>query len=82
MKALTVHGWASHILGLCCGYLGIMEKNMETAIVKGLGLYWDYGKENGNYYNGVIQGLGFRVGIPTAGVPSYALHLPTKTRHS
>ena len=23
------------------------------------GLYWDNGKENGNYYNGVIQGLGF-----------------------
>ena len=22
-----------------------------------LGLYWDNGKENGNYYHGVIQGL-------------------------
>ena len=22
-----------------------------------LGLYWDNGKENGNYYNGVIEGL-------------------------
>ena len=24
-----------------------------------LGLYRDNGKENGNYHNGVIQGLGF-----------------------
>ena len=37
VKALTVHGWVSHILGLYCGYLGIMEKKMETTIVKGLG---------------------------------------------
>ena len=29
--------------------------------VLGLGLYWDNGKENGSYYYGVIQGLGFRV---------------------
>ena len=32
---------------------------METIImglcrVLGLGLYWDSGKENGNYYNGAI----------------------------
>ena len=32
--------------------VGIMEK-METTIN---GLYWDNGKENGNYYNGVILG--------------------------
>ena len=25
-----------------------------------LGFYWDNGKENGNYYNGVIWDLGFR----------------------
>ena len=30
-----------------------MGKNMETTMI--LGLYWDNGKENGNYY------LGFRV---------------------
>ena len=40
------------ILGL---YIGIMEKKMETTGIKGvgiiLGLYWDNGKENGNYYN-------------------------------
>ena len=42
-------------------YIGIMEKKMETTIMGyigilgyRLGLYWDNGKENGNYY------LGFR----------------------
>ena len=45
------------ILGLYRGYIGIMEKKMETTIVfRGyigviLGLYWDNGKENGNYYS-------------------------------
>ena len=29
-----------------------MEKKMETIIS---GLYWDNGKENGNYYIGVIH---------------------------
>ena len=28
------------------GNIGIMEKKMETTIV-----YWDNGKENGNYYS-------------------------------
>ena len=45
------------------GYIGIMEKKMETTImgyigiIMGyiLGLYRDNGKENGNYY------VGFRV---------------------
>ena len=41
------------------GYIGIMEKKMETTIMGYigyiLGLYWDNGKENGSYY------LGFRV---------------------
>ena len=39
------------------GYIGIMEKKMETTIVN-WGLYWDNGKENGNYYSklGVILG--------------------------
>ena len=39
------------------GYNGIMEKKMETTIVN-WGLYWDDGKENGNYYSklGVILG--------------------------
>ena len=46
------------------GYIGIMEKKMGTTgiivvfirvIGYILGLYWDNGKENGNYY------LGFRV---------------------
>ena len=32
------------------GYIGIMEKKMETTIVY-WGLYWDNGKENGNYYS-------------------------------
>ena len=31
------------------GYVGIMEKKMETTISI-LGLYRDSGKENGNYY--------------------------------
>ena len=34
------------------GYIGVMEKKMETII---LGLYWGNGKENGNYY--IILGL-------------------------
>ena len=29
---------------------GIMEKKMETTIIC-RGIYWDNGKENGNYYN-------------------------------
>ena len=40
------------------GYIGIMEKKMETTIVyRGLywGYIWDNGKENGNYYS--ILGL-------------------------
>ena len=34
---------------------GIMEKKMETIGITGViwGLYWDNGKENGNYYNGL-----------------------------
>ena len=32
------------------GYIGIMEKEMETTIVY-WGLYWDNGKQNGNYYS-------------------------------
>ena len=32
------------------GYIGIMEKKMETTIVY-RGLYRDNGKENGNYYS-------------------------------
>ena len=51
------------ILGLYWGYIGIMEKKMETTINGSYrghieyiwGLYWDNGKENGSYY------LGFRV---------------------
>ena len=34
------------IIGFFRGYIGII-----------LGLYWDNGKENGNYHNGVIWGL-------------------------
>ena len=50
-----------HYKGLYWGYIGIMEKKMETTIVfRGyigiiLGLYRDNGKEHGNYY------VGFRV---------------------
>ena len=29
-------------------YIGIMETKMETTIL--LGLYWENGKSNGNYY--------------------------------
>ena len=32
------------------GYMGIMEKKMETTILL-QGLYRDNGKENGNYYS-------------------------------
>ena len=32
-------------------YLGIMEKRMETTT---MGLYRDNGKENGNYFSGVM----------------------------
>ena len=39
--------------GLYWGYIGIMEKNMET--VAPIRLYGNNGKEHGNYY------LGFRV---------------------
>ena len=31
------------------GYIGVI-----------LGLYWDNGKENGNYYNRLVLGLSFR----------------------
>ena len=42
---------------------GIMEKNMETTIMGEIGiigyiywgLYWDNGKENGNYYKGLYR---------------------------
>ena len=56
------------------GYIGIMKKENGNYIILGvgsivywnnvgvvLGLYRDNGKENGNYYNGVMWGLGFRV---------------------
>ena len=40
------------------GYIGIMEKKMETTIMGDIGIirymlgrYWDNGEENGNYYN-------------------------------
>ena len=33
-------------------YIGIMEKIMDNYYSRG-GLYWDDGKENGNYYNGL-----------------------------
>ena len=36
------------------GYTGIMEKKMETTISI-LGLYWDNGKENGNYYSILVD---------------------------
>ena len=50
--------YMGYILGLYRGYIGIMEKKMETTIMGLyrdyigyiLGLYWDNGKENGNYY--------------------------------
>ena len=42
------------------GYIGIMEKKMETTRIGFIGyimgLYWDNGKENGNYYS--ILGFG------------------------
>ena len=43
---------------VCRGCLGIMEKKMETTVLDYvrilgyiLGIYWDNGKENGNYYS-------------------------------
>ena len=45
--------------------LGLVENKMETTIMGYarviLGLYRDNGKEHGNYYSGIIYGLGFRV---------------------
>ena len=47
-----------------CGYIGRMEKKMETTEMGYmgymLGLYWDNGKENRNYYNGLY---GVYVGV-------------------
>ena len=51
------------ILGLYMGYIGTMEKKMETlGPFKGIcrviyGLYRDNGKENGKYYDGLYRGL-------------------------
>ena len=53
------------MLGLYWGYIGRMEKKMETTIMGYilrlyrviLGLYWENGKENGNYYNGLYIGV-------------------------
>ena len=39
------------------GFIGIIYKDYRVYI---WGIYWDSGKESGNYYNGVIKGLGFR----------------------
>ena len=39
------------MLGLYWSYIGAT-----------LGLYWDDGKENGNYYNGLYRGLGLVLG--------------------
>ena len=38
-----------------------MDNQIETIEILGfiLRLYWDNGKENGNDYNGVVQGFGF-----------------------
>ena len=35
----------------------------NKGLLGNLRLYGDSGKENGNYYNGVIVGLGFSVGV-------------------
>ena len=43
------------MLGLYWGYIGVMEKKMETTVAYWcnvrviLGLHWGNGKENGNY---------------------------------
>ena len=42
-------------------YSGLLLKDLNSVTIKGI--YRDNGKENGNYYNGVIWGLGFRVTI-------------------
>ena len=36
------------IIVLYWGFIGIMEKKVETVGIT-LGIYWDNGKENGNY---------------------------------
>ena len=57
-------GWRSLcrvvVLGLYWGNIGIMEKKMETTIVLQayIGVYWDNGRENANYYNGLVIILG------------------------
>ena len=43
-------------VGLYWGYIGIMENKLETTIMGYIGLkfggvFWDNGKENGNYYS-------------------------------
>ena len=53
-QSKVLHWTATH-----WGYIGIIEKKMETTItglykVLGLGLYRDNGKEYRNYHNGVI----------------------------
>ena len=56
----TGAAWRSHHLGRqYWGYIGIMEKNLETTMLYRdylnaiLALCRDNGKENGNYYNGL-----------------------------
>ena len=63
-----------------------INHEMETGIIgsfigaRVLGLYWDYigiMQKNGNYYNGVIQGLGNRVlrfGVQGLGFRVQGLH--------
>ena len=47
-------------VGIYWGYIGIMEKKMETIRIIGiiigyiLGLYNDNGKENGSYLHGIV----------------------------
>ena len=50
--------WARSLLG-GVGDIGTHWSNIRVI----LGLYEENGKENGNYYNGVIQGLGLRVQV-------------------
>ena len=52
-----------------------------------LGLYWDYGKENGNYYSiigyilGLYWGLGFLHAIQAVGETWGCISIPARTVH-
>ena len=55
LSCCSVRVCIGFIMGLYCGYTGVVLRLYWGYIGITLGLHWDKGKENGNYY------LGFRV---------------------